>query len=264
MRRGDGLRRDAAHAGAVAERGDLDLAGPLQRVYQVEGFARGAARGEQTVVAQDQDRMRAEVANQPLLLVHADGDALEVVIADPAHEQRGVLADRQQPFLLRRHACARPGVCVDHAVDVVPRPVDGAMNDVAGRVDAQPHGVVDHLAVGVELHQRRRRDFFVQVAEGVDEEGVLTGHAQRDVRVDGVRPAVVRHQPVQRGEFDARLPFGCTHAAAHGGQAAGGRHLRGRRNREFGRCSLHEGHLQSILMLCLRITSPHRARSARV
>src|SRR5581483_8152308 len=70
------LRDDADVHAAAGERIDLDLAGAIEVVHQLEGFAHRAAEREQPVVAQDHGlRVRAEVARQAAALVQLQGDA---------------------------------------------------------------------------------------------------------------------------------------------------------------------------------------------
>ena len=104
-------------------------------IEQVERRRNGASDHEQAVVAQDHRLVVAEIPDQPLALVDIVGDAFEVVVGDVEEAHRGLRQRQQAAFHRRdRHAGGRVGV--RHAVDIVPRHVDGAVNDEAGRVDA--------------------------------------------------------------------------------------------------------------------------------
>src|SRR6185295_10871977 len=79
----DRLRRDRMDR-TGRRRGDLHVAGLLQRPEREERLRHARPPGEQAVVAQDHRALVADVAHQPLLLAGLDGDALEVVVGDLA------------------------------------------------------------------------------------------------------------------------------------------------------------------------------------
>ena len=81
------------------------------------------------------------------------------------------------------------------------------MDDEAGLVH-RVAGVLDHVAIDVDLHQVRRRDLVVVEAEGVDQEvDVGARHAHRQVAVDQLGPAEVVDQPVGGRQLDPQCPF---------------------------------------------------------
>jgi hypothetical protein len=206
--------------GVAGHRHDLRLAGLLQPVHRDEGFADGAPRGEQAVVAQDHRGVSAQVAHEALLLVEVDRRAFIVVVPDVAEEHR-ILRERQQAALERRDGHAGGRVGVDHAVDVMARLVHGAVDHEAGQVDAVAGARIQHqLAVEVDLDQARGGDFLVGVAVGVDEEvAVLARHAPGYVVVDEVVHAEQRDQAVAGRDVHAHLPFLRAHLAAQGRNA---------------------------------------------
>src|SRR5580692_1202325 len=82
------------------------------------------------------------------------------------------------------------------------------MNDEGGDVDAVCR-VVKLVAAGVDLHQARRGDLVEQEAVGVDQKLVLmSGDTQRNMIVDQIIHAELRHHAVAGGELDPRIPFG--------------------------------------------------------
>jgi len=92
-------------------------------------------------------------------------------------------------------------------VQILARHVDRAVNDKTGAVHLIGR-LVQNVAVDVGLDQVRGGDLLVEKAIGVDQELILRArHAQRDVIVDQMRPAIVRDQPIGGGKIDARLPF---------------------------------------------------------
>jgi hypothetical protein len=158
--------------------------------------------------AQDHRLVASEVAHQALLLVEVDRHALVVVIADLAEEHR-VLRQRQQAALERGHRHAGGRMRMDHAVHVVARLVDRAVDHEAGLVDAVAGAGIEHQpAVEVDFHEARGGDFLVGVSIGVDEEvTLLAGHAARDVVVDQVVHAEQRDQPVAGRDVHAHRPL---------------------------------------------------------
>src|SRR5260370_3838 len=93
-----------------------------------------AADGQQTVVAQAQYRLWANVPLQPLPLVEIERDALVVVVGKAAIEAQRPLGQGEQPLLLRTDRNAGFGVGVQDAAGVGPHHMDGAVNDTAGTV----------------------------------------------------------------------------------------------------------------------------------
>ncbi|MCY1434108.1 hypothetical protein D9M71_501540 [compost metagenome] len=89
----DRLRRQHNLTGRL--RCQLDFTGFFQVIHAQERLADGLAHGQQTMVAQHQHRLVAEVSHQALLLVHVQRHALVVVVSDLAVELHGDLVDRQ-------------------------------------------------------------------------------------------------------------------------------------------------------------------------
>jgi hypothetical protein len=114
----------------------------------------------------------AEIGHQPLALADIVGDAFEVMVGDVEEPHRG-LRQRQQSAFHRRHRHAGRRMGMRHAVDVVPRHVDGAVDDEACGVDAIVRGVEEHVAVDIDLDQAGRVDFLVEHPVGVDQEVVV-------------------------------------------------------------------------------------------
>ena len=113
------------------------------------------AQAEQPVVAHDHGlRSRAQVAGHARALVHIERDAFVVVVAEHAVHAQGMLTQGQQAGFLGGHGNPGARVGVDHAVHLGPRLVHAAVDDEAGAVHAQPGGIVDHVAVLVDLDQR--------------------------------------------------------------------------------------------------------------
>jgi hypothetical protein len=160
------------------------------------------------VVPQDHRLAIAQVAHQALLLVHVDRHALVVVVADVDEAHRGLREGHQAGFH-RRHRHTGDGVRVDHAIDLVPRAVDRAVDDEARLVDVVLGRVEQDLAVQVELDETRGVHLLVEHAVGIDEEGVVFArHAGRDVVGDHLVHAVQMDKAVGGGEIDALRPFG--------------------------------------------------------
>jgi len=98
-------------------------------------------------------------------------------------------------------------VGVQDGVQILARHVDRAVNDKAGAVHLIGR-LVEDVAVDIDLDQVRGGDLLVEEPIGIDQELILRArHAQRDVVVDQMRPAIVRDQPIGGGEIDPRLPF---------------------------------------------------------
>jgi len=195
----------------------LDATRLLQPVDQVEGLWNARAADQQPVVAQHHRAMAAEVRDQALLLPAVEGGALVVVIGKVPVKAHRRLRERQQPFLQRRHRDAGRGVRVHHAVRVLPRFMDRAVDDVSRSVHRiAVIGFLDDVARQVDLDQARGGDLLVEHPVAADQDVVLgTRHARGDVVVDQVRHAVLRHQAIAGGKIDAHLPLGRAHPLAH-------------------------------------------------
>ena len=188
---------------------DLDLAGLLQPIDQIESLRNGRRAHEQTVVAKDHRVLAAEVGNEPLALAPVEGRSFILVIGDMARKSHGGLRQRHQALRQRAHGCPGAGVRVDDAFGIVPGAVHGAVDHIAGGIDrVVVIGLQDGLALEVDLDEARGGDLLIQHAVGIDQHVLVgTRHARRDVVVDEVRHAVERNKPVAGGEIDARAPF---------------------------------------------------------
>ena len=78
--------------------------------------------------------MRAQVGDDAIALLHVQGDALIVVIADALIKAERAHGDGQQAGGLGRDAHARLGMGMKDALDIVARRVDGAVDDESGRL----------------------------------------------------------------------------------------------------------------------------------
>ncbi|MNT46403.1 hypothetical protein D3C72_1830410 [compost metagenome] len=159
------------------------------------------------MVAQQHQRLVAQVGHQPLALVVVQRQPFIAVIGDLMLQQAGVLADRQQAVLLRRHPHPVHRVQVDDELGVLARGVDRRVDGETGGID-EAGRVLNDVAVQIDLHQRRGCNFIEIPAVGIDQKMMLRPwHAGRDMGEDHVVPAVQSHQPIQGGQFDPRLPL---------------------------------------------------------
>ena len=102
------------------------------------------------MIAQDHRPLIAEVAQQALLLLEIEGDALVVVIRDLREAHRR-LRDRQEPdFIADTAMPAIVWVWITQSTSCRAR-VDRAVDDVARLVDAVLGGVEQDLALEIEL-----------------------------------------------------------------------------------------------------------------
>ena len=158
------------------------------------------------MVAQHHHELVAEIGDKARTLIEIERDAFVVVIGEAVGKLQRPLIERQQPLLLAGNGDARDRVCVQDADRVMPRGMDRAVNREACRVDAEPHGVIDDVAVEVDRHQVGRRDFLETQAVGVDEEAVVPARkSHRDVGVDAVIQTEPMNQPVGGREVDSDL-----------------------------------------------------------
>ena len=105
---------------------------------------------------------------------------------------------------------------VKHAGDIRPGFVNGAVNDIAGKVDAVIGiGLGNDVALDVDFDEARCRDFLVEKAVKIDQQMLGAGNARRDMVVDKVGHAVGIDQPIASGEIDPSLPFLCGDFVAH-------------------------------------------------
>ena len=79
-------------------------------------------------------------------------------------------------------------------------------------------GILEHIAVDIDLDQGRRRDLLVEESVGIDQELILgSRHSQGNMVIDQMGPAKMRRQAVSGGELDPRLPFLVAHLIPHRG-----------------------------------------------
>jgi hypothetical protein len=161
------------------------------------------------VIVHDQRVVRAEIGDDLLALIKVDRRSFVAVIADVADEADRRLRQRQQAAFHRRNGDAGTRMRVDDTLNVRPRLVDRAVNDIAGFVDAVVGvGRCQNLAFDRHLHQVGGGDFLVQQPVEIDQQMILgAGNARGDVVVDQVGHAELVDQPVTGGKIDARLPF---------------------------------------------------------
>ncbi|MBN4174434.1 hypothetical protein GSU75_01639 [Pseudomonas savastanoi pv. phaseolicola] len=103
------------------------------------------------MIAQDHHALVTQVRDQSFTLAQVQRNAFVTVIGHTPGEGNGVLGNRQQPVLLRRHCDTVTGVGVQHRLQVMARSVNGTVNHVTGVVDTQPCRVIDNRAVDVDL-----------------------------------------------------------------------------------------------------------------
>ena len=229
---------------AVADRArglgaELHGAARLEGVHRLERRRHRRADGEQAVVAQDEEGVRAEIGDQARLLLVVQGHAFVVVVAEAGQDEDRELRDRQQAALLRRDRDAVQRVGVHHALHVVARRMHRAVDDEAGRVDRERR-LLQHLALDVDLDQARRRDLVEHQAVGIDQVVLGAGDPGGDVGEDEVVPAEQGDQAVGGGEVEAGLPFvvrdPAFEAGDHAREFGGGVHrgLLQRRNSKYG------------------------------
>ena len=152
--------------------------------------------------------LRPQVARHARALVHLEGHAFVVVVGQLAVDAQRMLAERQEPLLHRRHGDARARMGMQHRIGFRARFVDATVDHEPGLVDAQARGVLEDIALLVDLYERRGGDLVEHQAERVDQEMVLgAGHARGEMREDQVGPFVVRGQLVGGGEIDPHIPL---------------------------------------------------------
>ncbi len=159
------------------------------------------------MVPQHQDLPVADIAHQPLALFRAHGDAFEIVITDHALVEAGIeIARLQSPFgAAHRHRVRR--MRVDDGMGMRQVLVEHRMLGETGKVHRP--GIVAHLVpVAIDLDEVGRGHLLPQQAIGIDQEGiVLARHAQGDVVIDTLAPAVMGEDAIGGGEFLPGLPF---------------------------------------------------------
>ena len=118
-----------------------------------------------------------------------------------------MLGDREQSRALGGDGHAARGMRVQHALGVVARAVNGAVNDEAGGVDGKRR-VLRFVSLLVDLDQARGRDLVEEQPVRIDEEVVLGArNPGADVREDEILPAVPRHEPIAGREIHTHRPF---------------------------------------------------------
>jgi len=159
------------------------------------------------MIAQHKEGTVAQIGHQSRLLVIAERDALVIVVGQTRQHDHRLLRDGKQAVLLGRNGDAVLRMHVNDAGGIFARGVNGTVDREAGRIDRIPV-VEQNVAVQVDLHQTRRRDFLKQHPIRIDKEGVLgAGHPRRNVGEDQVVPAVQGDEAVAGGKIDPELPF---------------------------------------------------------
>ena len=121
------------------------------------------------------------------------------------------LVQRQQPFFQARNCNASPRMRMHHPGCIVAGAVDGRVDGETGRIDLV-RAIVELVAFGIDLDQRRRGDLFPAPAIGVDQKGIiLVGDPCRDVGIDQVSHAVQRGKAVASRQILTRLPLDLCH-----------------------------------------------------
>ena len=159
------------------------------------------------MVPQDERGLVTEIRHEPRLLVVTQRGALEIVVAQAREHRDRMLGDGEQARPLRRDGDAVQRVRVQHALGVVARGVDGAVDDEARGVDGKGR-VLELLALLVDLDQARGGDLVEEHAVRIDQELVRRArHPRRDVGEHEVLPAEACHEPVAGGEIHPHRPF---------------------------------------------------------
>ena len=191
-------------------------------VHALEGGGDRAADRQRAVIAQQHVVLVAEVLLQPRAFVMVQRHAFIVVIGEVVGDELCGLVHRQQAFHAARDRSAVRRVQVKHATGVLAHLVDRRMDGEARRVDAV-FALAELVAVQIDLHQARRRDFLEHQPVRVDQEVMIGArHARRDVGVDQVVPAIQRDETIAGGEIDALVPLGVRHAGGNLLQASFG------------------------------------------
>ena len=85
------------------------------------------------MIAQQHQRLVAEVGDQPVALVVIEGDPLIVVVREPRQHDQRMLAQRQQALGLGGDRDALVGVQMHDEVGILARGVDRRMDGESGR-----------------------------------------------------------------------------------------------------------------------------------
>ena len=136
--------------------------------FAAEGFGHGAPHHQSAVVLQNHDHVVAQVTGQTLAFLQTQGQTFLLVVGHFAVKHHGVLAQRQQ-FALEHgqgHACS--GAQVQHAVGIIARHVNGAVDHKTRKVHIVGTGT-DLLALGIDLDKAGGGDFVERPAIGVDQ-----------------------------------------------------------------------------------------------
>ena len=192
---------------ADRQRGDLLGAGPLEEEHADPRLGRRLPHRQGAVITQQHQGLVAKIRHQSSALVVVQRHPLIAVIGDLMLQQAGILAQRQQAFLLRRHADPGDRVQMDHVMGVLPCAMDGGMDGETGRID-ETGRLLDDVPVKIDLDQAGRRHLLEIPAVGVDQEMMLgSRNARRDMGEDHVVPPVQGHQPVEGRQLDPGGPL---------------------------------------------------------
>ncbi len=163
------------------------------------------------MIAQQHQRLVAQIRHQALALVMIQRQPLIAVIGDLVLQQAGVLADRQKALLLGRDADAVHRVQMDDEMRLFAGRMDRRMDGETRRID-EAGRVLNDIAVQIDFYQGRRCNFIEIPAVGINQKVMLRSrHAGRDMGEDHVVPPVERHQTIESRQFDPRLPLRLGH-----------------------------------------------------
>ena len=164
------------------------------------------------MVAQQHERLVPQILHQSFAFFMVQRQALIAMVGDLMLEQAGVLANRQQAFLLCRYADTGHCVKVDDVMRVLARSMNSRMDGETGRID-EAGCVLNDIALQVDLDQAGGGHLLEIPAIGVDQKMVLRpGHTGRDVGEDHVVPPMQRNKAVEGRQFYTGGPFRLGHS----------------------------------------------------
>ena len=141
---------------AARLRTHLDRAGSLEEVHVEERIGDRLRNREQAMVAQHEEVLLTQIANQPRLLLLIERQSLVIMVSERGQNDGRMLRDRQDAVLLRRHGDAVAAVQMEDARRIFTRRVDRTVDRKSGGVDVVGAGK-DLLPIDVDLHQNSRR-----------------------------------------------------------------------------------------------------------
>ena len=149
-----------------------------------------------------------EVAHQFRRHVVVELEALEFVIFDFAIKPDRMLVDRQQAEFMRRDAHAADGMRMQRRVQVGAVLQQPGMDDQRAALDRFDIGIGQHVAVEIDLQQRRRRHLGKHPVRALDQHVIrFARHPQPEMIVGQIVDAVMSEHAVPGREFDPRRPL---------------------------------------------------------